>query len=834
MAIETIGIKYTIPKLSFDRPASTPQIFILELKLANEPDSSFTIIHPNYQTDTEGNNIDGFMIPSLAENTDYSLRFTNKAYPEKVFTKNFRTALNLSSGNNPYLDKIFFKGQTIDWYYPGLMKATLADTKGGFFFNFDGNYREVEQNFGNMVPVGGISFKAVAEATLSNRKLQGFYFDGSKYAKFNDDHTNRDAQIRANDLFGNNSDKSYSIFFFFHLEDRNDKVILHTVNDAQNEFKISHTGRYIVVSVTKNGVTNTASSASQVVQGRWYMLGIKISPGTPTANTGYLYHPTGNINFPTISQITHSMVTTAEPTIYLGRDVTAGVTTTGLVVSRFFYSPSATMTNQNLNKLSDPWGQTPKVMFQKNGESTVIQLPEIWRKKLDDLQLSFTVPSDTTLVPGSYDCWIQNYQGNKLNLKTGIQIQEFNKATTGFDIDLSQGAFADRVNEFKNTFYGLHGQWGGANGGVNANLIYFNPDNRTVQFEAHGDRYNGEVQGVGKQARDASNTGYGLPKLHDHPEDPLNGQAWKTRVGAVAVSKAYCGYGEWSTWMKIPKESYGYCLALWIFHYQEFYPADPLWQHWIDKGGKPYGGEDSYMVINHEIDMELPSHLAMGVVESWAELATCYFDPKAMDTKFHIAVQAGATADDIGLFRLIDPSLPNQRSSWVKVSDDWEPNDHPSYSNLKFNNWIGEKDSGKGFSSDKSSYDVYEEYLALLTKTEHNYADEQFHKWTIKWVKDKTQLWIDDVLVRENRAFVPYIPGRLTFGAWFPSAFARSSETPWLYDPNRAWAGHPADFSTLNLEISRISYRPYTTAEAGGDNEYYSETTPEANLRELV
>ena len=240
------------------------------------------------------------------------------------------------------------------------------------------------------------------------------------------------------------------------------------------------------------------------------------------------------------------------------------------------------------------------------------------------------------------------------------------------------------------------------------------------------------------------------------------------------------------------------------------------------------------MVINHEIDIELPSHIAQGVFATWAELALAYFDPLVIDNKIHCAVEQDADNANIGLFRLDNPLQPNLRASWTKISDTWKPVNQPSMSNIKFNNWIGEKSSGSGWGYDQVTYEEGEEYVAKLTKTDTNYADGQFHKWTIKWYKDRTELWIDDVFVRENKGFVPFIPGRLTIGPWFPSGVSQNDESYWDYTPGRAWAGYPAAFKTMNIEISRILFIPFTTAEAGGDNEYFSESFPETSLRTIL
>ena len=76
-----------------------------------------------------------------------------------------------------------------------------------------------------MVPTEGTTFKAVSDIGVATRKLNGLYFNGSNYVKFNDVNANLAGRIRSDVLFGDNSDVSYSMMFFLFLEDLTDKVI---------------------------------------------------------------------------------------------------------------------------------------------------------------------------------------------------------------------------------------------------------------------------------------------------------------------------------------------------------------------------------------------------------------------------------------------------------------------------------------------------------------------------------------------------------------------------------------------------------------------------------
>jgi beta-glucanase (GH16 family) len=124
-------------------------------------------------------------------------------------------------------------------------------------------------------------------------------------------------------------------------------------------------------------------------------------------------------------------------------------------------------------------------------------------------------------------------------------------------------------------------QWGGA--GANGGVV---PDNVAVRnsklvLTAHGDQYDGPVRGVNK----------------DGSQRP-DGK----RTGAAIATKLYYTSGTYEVRMKVAPEL-GVCSAIWTFHYEEYYPGDPMYQN------KPIGGAD-YYAVNHEIDIEMPGRPA--------------------------------------------------------------------------------------------------------------------------------------------------------------------------------------------------------------------------------
>ncbi|MGY6650237.1 hypothetical protein [Wenyingzhuangia sp. IMCC45574] len=409
-----------------------------------------------------------------------------------------------------------------------------------------------------------------------------------------------------------------------------------------------------------------------------------------------------------------------------------------------------------------------------------------------------------------------------------------------FSVDFSNAAdFEAEKEKFVGLFDTNHTQWGGYNGGTNGELIYFDETEKCVVLEQHGDEHplNGEIKGVAKPAKDSSFNGYGIPSQYTGPNDPNVGADRTTRVGSILITKKYCEYGRMNVNMKIPTEMRGLSPALWFFHYMELYPSDPRWDEWIAKGGQPYSGGDPYMVINNEIDMELPSHVCMGVFASWDELENAYFDPDAIDDQYRVGVQDPSSADKYGTFLLIDTNNPNSFSSWVKESSFVQDRNEPLFNACKFNNWIGEKSSGNGWAYDQTSYGG-EQYLAYLTKLAHRYNDNQYHEWGIAWYPDRTELYVDNVLIRTNRAFVPFNIMKYTFGGWFPTFKEAKIEEFYnngtdMYNSGLgSWAGINADFDVAHIRINKIDWTPFTGVDKS-NLEYNAEGFPEAGIREL-
>lgn len=115
--------------------------------------------------------------------------------------------------------------------------------------------------------------------------------------------------------------------------------------------------------------------------------------------------------------------------------------------------------------------------------------------------------------------------------------------------------------------------WGGWNGGVvPANVSV---SDGTLKLEGHGNLYTGDVQGCNKN----------LPG--------------GIRTGAAIATRNYYASGSYEVVAKVAPEL-GACSAIWTFEYEEYEKGSKEYANYPDQTG-------AYAVVNHEIDIELPT-----------------------------------------------------------------------------------------------------------------------------------------------------------------------------------------------------------------------------------
>lgn len=451
-----------------------------------------------------------------------------------------------------------------------------------------------------------------------------------------------------------------------------------------------------------------------------------------------------------------------------------------------------------------------------------------------------------------------------------------------FDITFSEAE--DPLKALQQYFFTKHGTWGGYNGGVNGHNIYFDADQNLI-LENHGDYYKGSLMGVGKESDIKPYCGYGGDVDYDNNAFDQRTNKGCLRTGTALVSNKYFGYGRIDTWLQLPVGIWGVCPAIWLFHYIEIPETEYRYKLLPYSERNKQGNDDNgrYLVVNNEIDIELPSHLTNGTINQWSDLRNAYFDPVCMDDKLAIGVTGEDYDEENGLFQIVDIENPKERASWKQINTVANPRYKPSFQNCKLNNWVGELNSGDGWCLPQGSVTAEqyykgtgsdlqnqkEEYCSRLTHcadNEHGYADGKYHKWSIVWLPDRILLYVDDILYRENDGFIPFNQMKLTIAGWFPTMPKnRKKEPTGVVDTDGihtmkgglltnindspdtsigTWAGTQADFDVLHMKVSRVKYERYHAGEtidiAGkktlieSEPSALGESFPESGLRMFV
>lgn len=142
---------------------------------------------------------------------------------------------------------------------------------------------------------------------------------------------------------------------------------------------------------------------------------------------------------------------------------------------------------------------------------------------------------------------------------------------------------------------------------------------------------------------------------------------------------------------------------------------------------------------------------------------------------------------------------------------------NPSLSNMKCNTWRGEL---KNWNVSSSDSDYWEEYRDNLTSVGFNIADGNYHKLRFDWYPDRVEFYIDGILKQVNTNTdkgdsIPDISGFFSFGVWFPSS--PLADKPWLVNPLNAWAGGvidqdggmKADFDSIEMKVRSFKFTPF-------------------------
>jgi beta-glucanase (GH16 family) len=343
--------------------------------------------------------------------------------------------------------------------------------------------------------------------------------------------------------------------------------------------------------------------------------------------------------------------------------------------------------------------------------------------------------------------------------------------------------------------------WGRENGGViaeNVSLKYNEGlDKYTLILKGQGDKYTGDVKGVDR---------YG------------NRIEQKTRVGAAIATKDYYASGKYEVRLKLP-QNIGACTALWTFHYEEVYKGEPGYEELSNVGGiskSDFTAAGLNVNETEELWNDLASYkngrepYIIPLADNTAIISD-YFRAKVWDISkldlnndfgkkenIYILLQNGQGiltqgSEYMGYYKVrnheVDIELPTATR---------ENPDDISYSNARFNTWIGECGG---------------EYTDPFVEIGEPLNDGQFHTFTFIWHTDNSsfknkrlEFYIDGVLKQTNYTHIPNIAGRFWIGLWYPT-----------------WSGVP-DYDIDILEIDWVRITPFNQS---GDRYDVPESFPD-------
>jgi hypothetical protein len=761
------------------QPATEPQLMTLKIRMQSDPDEagSYTTITTGLQVLTNGTVFNPPTIPGLVENTSYVFRVSNNNPAGGQMDMVFHTPTELQTTT---VEKKYYHNSELIYSAPGgaFRDATLPPKTGAYYSlentlaDWFGNYSPavltgspIWQKANDLIGMkitGAADSIAIPAVNLSTKYGLGVHFF-----------------IAAADLPATGTWPLLSC-----QTSAGDGVFIY-VDAATKRVHWRQQNGSVIEEIISTNTINTDS---------WNKLVVFRATNLALSQLWLNYFNTFTGSF------TSAGVFTATNPLFVGsNDATVAI---GGIFRNCYYT-TIDLDNNIAGKYMDP----PYPIGILENPANSADKYQILRKNmivLNNDRIVCTVPPDAPV--GLRKFYIQNSSG--VTAPLNIEILAMQKASTTLSINFETDA--DPAASLQQQYFGMAKAWGGANGGVSPENVYL--QNNTLVFEAHGDLYDGTLQGYNRD---------GSLKIHDIPQDPAYGQPWTKRVGAVISTKEYCGYGRYIVEAKLPKDI-GVAPAFWTFHYGEVYPQDPRYEQLLAQGLHRQGsfGDGYYVVENNEIDIELPSHNSMYVFATTAEMITPNYNIVWAGEK--VAVAEDPDPSKNGTWQLNNAAAPNLLSSWTKINDEVQRLYAPQKNNMKCNNWKGELGAGNGFTFGTDPFQ--DEFFAMLTSIGKNVWDGAFHEFRFDWYANRVEFFVDGIQVQVNNHFVPDVPGRWTIGLWFPSQ--PDPLKPWLVRPTGAWAGPVANWKYEKMLVKRISHEPFSDAVAGGANRLVGETYP--------
>lgn len=795
-----------LKKVTWDpeKTPATPQTLTLSFRKQDAPDEddNYTLVTDSLYVLANGTVVDPPLIRGLDNSTTYLFRLINTDplggsldilynTPEELkFTK-------FTNGYTPNSRLDYYQADA--GFYGGMVPSGIA------FFSMENNFKELISGQGNISERGVVSVKKVQGYT-------GMYVDsqqGSMVAY----------QLTMDSMFGMDPSRAYTWGVYFHVasEDLPATGKLPLLSCLDNNgygscVYIDNATKEIVWEQKNAVLTETMRSSKPIVPDTWN----NIIVGTYSLQVS---NAASNLFILNGEEVGVGAISASSLPDILSTDACLFV---GGAISGFNYTGKATYRNVLLtsvltagsNSINFSGINYPVGYLQDNYDSSkLITIPHDHLIAISRTSISFTIPQN--VPPSSYKFYIKYMNGFRSTTPIDVYVSPVSQYTNAFDINMTNSEGGNQTTYFQYSFYALgENEDEGADGGVVPRNVYFKDG--MVVLEAHGDWYDGLVQGV-----DAA----GALKKHTDPADPLLGENWKTRVGAAVATQGYYGYGSFIVEAKLPKQL-GVTPFFKLQHHFRAQFQDPYYEQCLSHGlyqqGDVYGDEGFYAIANNEISMELPANDSVNSYYQLADLENLVFSAPYAGMRVGVEYD---TPENVGTWQLNNPAAPNALSSWSKVSDDVHYLNQPRRDQVKVTNAKGILGNAVGISYDGS--DDQNEYLEMRALVGKDLWDDAFHEFRIDWYANKVDYFIDGVLVQRNPYFVPDIASRFSFGLKFPSAPMNSES--WLPDPQQLSAGTAA-WHHQAMTVRRVAYQPFTSDVAGGTNRVVGETYPFKSL----
>lgn len=800
-------MKLELKKINWQKgkePLQT-QVMTVKIRKKSDPDDEqyYKVVTTDLQVLSSGILLDPPSVTGLEADTSYVVRISNNnpdgGHIDIIYDSPQEFVIENVDNSTYYHDS------ELVYTEPGSgFLDTMLPPKSGAYYSFQLHGRDLFGKYYDMNAMGNLT---------KREHLVGMEIP-TNYAPF--------MQIKASDILGANGEKQYAfgVFMYIAAADlpatgewpiwlcRGSQAYAYLYVDCATKLLHWRQGSWVNTTQKEEIVSTTA-----ILTDTWNRI-LVYKPVISTDAKMWL-----NDNDTSTGSFTKKNVPGEYDTaMYLGKGakVNGGEFIGPKTILRNFYYTDIAIDNNLAAKFLNP--QYPVGVLENTDHNGITTRYEIERKYMIQLtndSITYTIPP--TAPVGLNKFYIRN--GNVTTPIKYVRIAPMLQTLAPIMVDF-ENAPESAVDALKFGFLPVARSLVGVNdeiddsagGGAAPENIYVQDD--LLVLEAHGDNYDGEVQGYDL---------YGKLKFHSSGDDPQYGQIWRKRVGAAISSKEYCGYGRYKVVAKLPSEM-GVAPAFWTFHDRAVNLQDPMYEQLQGPGKYPkYLDSGPSFIQKSQIQMQLPSHNSMYVFNTVEEMLMPHYYIAWQGEK--VGVTADPDAANNGTWQLNNPAAPNVRSSWSKVNNEVQILSRPQKNNIKYNNWKGIRGDGTGmaFGADP----IIDEYSSMLTSLSKNVWDGAFHEFRFDWFADRVEFFLDGEKVQTNTHFVPDIPGRWTIGLWFPSP----SNNGWAVNPYSAWAGPSANWRYQKMWIKHISHEPFSDAIAGGSNLLLGETYPFAGLK---